>query len=223
MTPDPSRSGTPPRQPLFNNLPVVVLALGAAIVCVTLAQFAAPPRREDWMFAVGALAGGPGYDNVYRPWGPLAPLVLHVFLHGGWLHLGMNMAAMASFGPGVAMALGRGARGAILFLAFFFLCAIGGGIAQMLAFTLLGAGGVAIGASSALSGLLPALGWITGGYAGALRLSAPWVLINVALAVTGMAFPLPIAWAAHLGGLAAGLVLFPLFLRLAGWRRSPWG
>jgi membrane associated rhomboid family serine protease len=212
------------REPIFNALPGVVLVLAAAVIAVTAAQLLGPPDLYAGLLAAGALIGGGEYSDVPQPYGPLAPLVLHVFLHGGWIHLFINMAAMASFGPGVALGLGRGPRGWALFLAFFFACAIGGGLAQEAVFRLEDSPGTAIGASSALSGFLPAIGYLQGGFGGALRTSTPWLLINLALAVTGFAIALPIAWAAHLGGLAAGLVLFPLFMALRAPRgpRGPW-
>ncbi len=205
---------------MFNAFPGIVLVLSAVIIGVTMVQLLGPVTLENRMFEAAALIGGPLYADMPRPLGPLAPLVLHVFLHGGWLHLGMNMAFMAAFAAPVALALGPGLRGALLFLGFFFVCALGGGLAQMLVFQF-GAGGIAIGASSALSGLLPAAGWARGGRAGAMRLAIPWLVINIVLALTDAAIALPIAWAAHLGGLAAGLVLFPLFLALRA-RPGPW-
>lgn len=225
MTPLPSQSDTrpPPRQPVFNAMPVVVLLLSAAIIGATALQLMGPPPVTEAMMATGALIDERASPGLTQPYGPLAPLLLHVFLHGGWLHLFMNMTAMAAFGPAVALALGRGLRGGALFVAFFFVCAIGGGLAQELAFRLAEPGAPTIGASSALSGLLPAVGYLQRGLRGAMSISVPWIVINLLLAVSGFAIPLPIAWAAHLGGLAAGLVTFPLFLALRERPRTgPW-
>ncbi|WP_084398104.1 rhomboid family intramembrane serine protease [Henriciella aquimarina] len=208
------------REPVFNRFPAVVLFLSAVIIGASLIQFMAQsnliftPRLADWMFSVGALAGGPEYANVYRPWGDWPSLVLHVLLHGGIFHLAMNMTAMIAFGPPIAMAFGRQMSGAAGFLIFFALCAVTGGLAQLGWFELAGDSGLAIGASSALSGFLPAVGYLQGGRAQAVRISIPWLIINLVLAVSTFAFPLPIAWAAHLGGLAGGFVLFPLILRM---------
>ncbi len=204
-----------PRIPFYRAYPPVLLALSAAIIAVSVLQFLVSPAVENQMYAGAALIGGPGFELVERPLGPFAPYLLHVFLHGGMLHLGMNMWALFSFGGVVALALGKSWRGSLAFLVFFFVCAIGGGLAQMLVFQMQAEGGVAIGASSAISGLLPALGWLRGRWAGALRISVPWLLINLVLAVSGGLIDIPIAWAAHLGGLAAGFA-FPLFL---GWTR----
>lgn len=193
-------------------MPQVVLILTLSIVGVTMVQFFGPPDLVNWMFEAGALIGGYEYAGLQRPYGEWAPLVLHIFLHGGILHLAMNMGALLSLGPAVAKPFGSSMSGSVVFLLFFGVCAVGGGLAQMWQFGGQDAG-VAIGASSAISGLLPALGWLRGGFEGAVRMSIPWILINFALAATAGAIQLPIAWAAHLGGLAAGFT-FPFFLSL---------
>ena len=126
----------------------------------------------------------------------------------------LNMAALVSFGPIIALAMGRGLQPALLFLIFFFACAIGGAVAQILWFSISNTDGLAIGASSAISGLLPAVGYIRGGRKTAWSISVPWIVINIVLAFVGGFGPIGIAWAAHLGGLAAGFS-FPFFLALA--------
>lgn len=208
------------REPVFNRFPAIVLALTALIIGTTAVQLMAQTGTvfsvslADWMYSVGALAGGPEFANAYRPWGDLPPLVLHVLLHGGIFHLGMNMTAMIAFGPPIAMAFGRGGKGALAFVAFFAACAVTGALAQVGWFDFTGDSGLAIGASSALSGFLPAAGYLQGGPKQAVRMSVPWLIINIVLAVSAFAFPLPIAWAAHIGGLAGGFVLFPLMLKV---------
>lgn len=206
----------PEKPPIFRKgFPVVILVLTGAIVAATLIQFNASLPVQAWMFNTAALAGGPGFEGTPRPWGSFAPYILHVFLHGGGFHLMMNMAMLIALGPIIAKALGNTLSGAALFLLFFSLCAIGGGVAQMLQYSLEARDGVAIGASSAISGLLPAVGYIREKLKGAWSISVPWILINVALALIGGDIGiLQIAWAAHLGGLAAGF-LFPLFLVLS--------
>ena len=75
--------------------------------------------------------------------------------------------------------------------------------------------GIAVGASSAISGLLPAVGYIRNGFKGAWSISVPWIVINVGLALLGGDVGImQIAWAAHLGGLVAGFS-YPLFATLA--------
>lgn len=207
------------REPLFNRFPAVVLILTAVIVGTSLIQFAVGPRLENWMFEAGALVMGPEFANVPRPFGELAPLVLHVLLHGGIFHLAMNMTAMVAFGPPIAMAFGRGSKGALGFLLFFAACAVAGGLAEYAYSAVVERNVVVIGASSALSGFLPAVGWLMGGRAQAVRISLPWLVINLVIALLGNAmigamFGMALAWAAHIGGLIGGFVLFPLLLRV---------
>ena len=206
----------PEKPPIFRvGFPKVILLLVGAIVAVSLIQFNAPRSLQNWMFDVAAIAGGPTYSNVLRPWGDFAPYVLHTFLHGGSFHLLMNMAMLIAIGPLIAQALGKSLYASLLFLAFFAVCAIGGGLAQMLWYAIEAQDGSAIGASSAISGLLPAVGYIRDGYKGAWSMSLPWMLINVVLAFLGGDIGImSIAWAAHLGGLVAGFS-FPVFFSLS--------
>lgn len=206
----------PEKPPIFRKgFPTIILVLTGAIVVVSLIQFNASREFEDWMFSVAAIAGGPSFENVYRPWGDFAPYLLHTFLHGGSFHLMLNMAMLIAIGPIIAQALGKSAYSSLLFLAFFAVCAIGGGLAQMLWYAIEAQDGIAIGASSAISGLLPAVGFIRNGFKGAWSMSVPWILINIVLAfLGGDVGVMNIAWAAHLGGLAAGFS-FPVFLSLS--------
>ena len=126
------------------------------------------------------------------------------------------MFALFGLGSQLIRFFGPSAKGAIAFLAFFAFCAVGGAAAQVMLYAVTGESGIAIGASSAISGLLPALGYVMGGWKGALRNSVVWVLINIAIAFAGAAMPIPLAWAAHIGGVIAGFSV-PFFLRWA-WR-----
>ena len=57
-----------------------------------------------------------------------------------------------------------------------------------------------------------------GGWRGMLRLALPWIGLNLVIAVTGLAFPIPISWAGHIGGTLAGIVLTPVLIALFGRR-----
>ena len=76
------------------------------------------------------------------------------------------------------------------------------------------------GASTGVSGLLAAAGWVTGGLTGMLRLALPWIAINLFIALTGAVFPVPIGWAGHIGGTLAGMLLTPVFLAIFSQRRA---
>lgn len=214
---DPSQDMRPPREPVFNRFPLVVLVLTAAIIGTSAIQFMASDYLENWMFEAGAILTGPEFEGYPRPFGPLPPYVLHVLLHGGVFHLAMNMTAMIAFGPPIAMAFGRGGKGAVGFLLFFAGAAIAGAVFEMVWAGFSDRSQVVIGASSALSGFLPAVGWLQGGLKQAVRISVPWLLINIVIAVMGNAmmgslFGMQLAWAAHIGGTVGGFILFPLLL-----------
>lgn len=207
---------TPEKPPIFKKgFPVVILMLVSAIVAVTMVQFSASRQVQDWMLAAGAIAGGPGADTLARPLGDFAPYLLHTFLHGGAFHLVMNMAMLIALGPIIVLGLGNTARGSVLFLLFFFVCAAGGAAAEVVWGVISARPSLAIGASSAISGLLPAVGFLRGGWRSAGSMALPWLLINIALAFLGGDVGIMrLAWAAHIGGLLAGFS-FPLFLSLA--------
>lgn len=150
------------------------------------------------------------------PLGGFSPYVLHVFVHGGWWHALLNTGALLAFGSAAALPFGRGISAVAGFLAFYFTCAIAG--AGLHAAVHLNDPTIMVGASTAVSGVLAAAGWAQGGRMGMLRLAVPWLLINAVIAVAGQFYPIPIAWAGHVGGLLAGMLLYPVFVRV--FRRS---
>ncbi len=208
-----------PREPVFNGFPAIVLILSAAIIGVSAIGFLAGDEVLNWLYYAFALIHDPQINYIGRPFGAIGPVFLHVFLHGGLFHLIMNMTVMVAFGPAIAKAMGPGMKGAVGFLLFFFLCAAAGALFQLGWSWIVSEKITAIGASSALSGFFAAGGWLMGGLRGAVRLSAPWLVINVVIAVIGNAitqslFGMQLAWAAHIGGLAGGFVLFPFIVAL---------
>lgn len=204
----------PARPPIYRYSPPVLLVLTGVIIAVSLFQMLASPAIVQVMLGTGALVDLGHFPGTQQKLGPYASYVLHVFLHGGLIHLAMNMWVLISLGTVIALAMGKTSRGGLAFLAFFFVCAIGGALAQVALFEVQAEGGYAVGASSAISGLLPAYGFLQGGWKRAIRISIPWLVINLALALFGGLSPIAIAWAAHLGGLAAGFT-FPVFLNWA--------
>ncbi|MEQ9316724.1 MAG: rhomboid family intramembrane serine protease, partial [Henriciella sp.] len=180
--------------------------------------FSSDSLRDEIWYAF-AILHDPNIRYIERPLGDVGPVFLHTLLHVNLFHLIMNMAMMIAFGPPIAKAMGPGPKGALLFLGFFFVCAAAGALAQLGWSIATRETMAAVGASTALSGFFAAAGWVMGGLRGAVRMSVPWLLINIVIAVAGplfgMLFGMRLAWAAHIGGLAAGFVLFPIFLKLA--------
>lgn len=155
--------------------------------------------------------------------GRYSTLLTHVFLHGGWAHVGMNAVMCLAFAPPVARLLGEGAVGGAALFALYMVCGVAGGLAYAALHPhdglhqLIGASGAVSGLMGAASRLLyrhgrlaPLLDRSVLGFAGV------WVALNVVLGVIGLAPGLgqvAIAWEAHLGGFFAGLLLIgPLAL-----------
>lgn len=195
-----------PRQPIF-NVPPVTKALLVVNLAVQLAQLLLPAGLDDLLVVDGGLiparytiAGALGWPAL------LAPLT-YQFIHGSWGHLAMNMVVLLAFGSGVERDLG-GRR----MLAFYLLCGILAGAAHVAAFPQ--SSDPVIGASGAISGLFGAILRRQFRTAGG-RLWPLVLLWAVMIAATGAAGlgagAEPVAWVAHLGGFAAGLVLVPLF------------
>jgi membrane associated rhomboid family serine protease len=167
---------------------------------------------------------------------PLQAIVVSMFLHGGLLHLAGNMLYLWIFGNNIEDAMGH-----VKYTLFYFAC----GFAA--AFTMAAIDPASkipvVGASGAISGALAAyvllyprarinvivpLGIIFYPF----KISAVWVvgfwfiLQLVSAALTDPTQP-GVAWWAHVGGFAAGLILtpvlkspyIPLFGRV---RRGPW-
>lgn len=208
---DDERDGPPgggSRQPIFNNIPPGVLIIALPILAVALLEIIAP-GLERWIFAASVVVvPGPGQIAPQQPLGPWAPYLLHVLIHFGFLHIAMNVTILVSAGRAVGSSFGTDLRGTLGFLVFFALCSIAGAAAQV-AFS----GNEAMtmgGASTGVSGLLAAAGWVMGGYRGMLRLALPWIGLNLVFGLVGLGFPIPIGWMAHIGGTIAGAVLFPV-------------
>jgi len=149
-------------------------------------------------------------------------LITSMFLHGGWLHLIGNMLFLWVFGDNVEDVMGH-----VRYLIFYLLTGVAAGLIQVLTNT--DSTVPLIGASGAISGLLAAYivcfpngrvvtavvfgffittmmvpAWIMIGY---------WILLQVIQGVVSLGIDADtggVAWFAHIGGFAAGLVLvFP--------------
>jgi membrane associated rhomboid family serine protease len=215
----------------LRHQPKLVLGLALAIVLAHVGRLSLAPDDVERLFATFAIIPEryePGAGSYSGPAAAVAPLVGHVFLHGGWLHLLMNMLIFLQAADVVADRMQDREPAGLRFLALFF----GSGIGAAAAYIWLNpqSGVPAVGASGAVCGLFAAyLMAVRGDWRAAIRdpvvqRSAFWFLaINVGLAaVARVSGVLPIAWEAHLGGFVAGALLFPLLAPKARSFASPW-
>jgi membrane associated rhomboid family serine protease len=213
-TPPELTAGPPPKpvaEPIF-NVPWPVTAIIAAILLAYAVQTRSPDEAMSLALFPQQVVSG-------HYWGLLTSL----FLHGSWAHALMNAAFALAFGVPVARLFGPRPAGVAAFFIFYLLCGVLAGLAFVVA-NLHGSQPV-VGASGAVAGLMGAAARLmeTPGRLGspfsrtALAMAAAWILTNALVSLTGIApgsGGAPIAWQAHLGGFAAGLVLVGPFHRL---------
>jgi len=155
----------------------------------------------------------------------IVPFFTMMFLHGGWLHLILNMWTLWLFGPAIEDRLGHGR-----YLAFYLVC----GLAASVAHVMFNPTSIvpALGASGAIAGIL-------GCYMRLFPLARVVVVVPIlfiplffevyAYVFIGLWFLFQllgsmaellqpsssggVAWWAHVGGFVAGLILGPLLVR----------
>ncbi|MHC4512790.1 MAG: rhomboid family intramembrane serine protease [Planctomycetota bacterium] len=141
--------------------------------------------------------------------GDIWRLVSHCFLHGGWLHLGLNAYALFLFGPLLEHRLGS-----LKFAILYLVAGIAGGIAAMLwpapAMTLVGGSGALFGMLGAIlaSNLRSGRHFMEVMNHPGTRTILILLAVNLAL---GWLLPM-ISNSAHIGGLIGGFIATFCFL-----------
>lgn len=146
-----------------------------------------------------------------------ASYITYSFLHANFMHIAGNMLFLWVFGDNVEDAMGH-----FKFLIFYLLCASAGAYAHSLAIPtsqspLIGASGATAGVVSAYLLLHPRVKvWILAFGRIPLRLSAMWVLgawiLYQVFSLIAFADS-EVSWAAHIGGIIAGIILIPIMKR----------
>jgi membrane associated rhomboid family serine protease len=221
---------SPPRQPIFRAPPVVIWLI-AALAGLHAARVLQPAAASEAIIEEYALNPA-RYSHAYLTaahvdpgtwWERALPFVTYMGLHNDLTHLGINCLWLLAFGPIVARRFG-----AALFLLFFLVCGVLGGVAHV--FFYWGQAVPVIGASGAISGLMAAavrmlptqIPWAMPGETPlapifsrqVLLFSLVWAAINLLVGITGFGLGGEtglIAWQAHLGGYVGGLLLAGLF------------
>jgi rhomboid family protein len=156
--------------------------------------------------------------------GDFVPFITMMFLHGGWLHLILNMWMLWLFGPAIEDHLGHGR-----FLLFYLGCGIAASLAQM-AFDpsseipTLGASGAIAGILGCIMSLFPLSRVIVVVpilflplffELHAIVFIGIWFLFQILQGTVALLEPSEggVAWWAHVGGFVAGLLIGPLLHR----------
>ena len=197
------------------NLPPALLALIVINLAVHLArQLMSESMDQQVVTQLGlvpaAYTGEPG-----GPWWSLllAPIT-YQFIHGGWVHLGVNMISLAAFGAPVERLLG-----VRRFVLFYLSAGVVAGFIHVAFFP--DSPDPVVGASGAISGVFGAVLMAlrhVGRLSSLLPVAGIWIALNVFFGLWGNGPGTggeQVAWVAHIGGFVYGLVAFRLFLPAA--------
>ena len=193
-------------EPMINMPPVTKYLIGIILVTHLVVHYALSPEQQDWVLM--NLGFVPERFNE-TPFAPtvMASVFTHMFLHGGWMHVIMNLFMLAAFGSGVEKWLGA-KRLLILFIA--------SGLFGVIAHYFLNTHSEfpMIGASGGLSGLFAAAIIMLsrgqremGGKVGILPFALIWIGLSIGFGMLGGPDGSLIAWAAHVGGFLGGFVV----------------
>jgi membrane associated rhomboid family serine protease len=221
----PIRSAVATRYP-----PVVTWGLIVANCAVFLIELGLSPEEQEWFFWRFALVPG----RYFAPMAPgeptlvlidYLPFVSNMFLHGGWLHLILNMWTLWLFGPAV-----EDRAGPVPFLIFYLICGVVASLAHALSDPVSDV--PALGASGAIAGVLgcyislfplarlvvviPILFFPFFFEVPAILFAGIWFLLQVLQGTADLFMPSVgggVAWWAHIGGFVIGVALAPLLRR----------
>jgi len=208
----------PPRkEPMFNFAEPAPAYLVGIFIAMQLIVMYGPKWLDSFLakYAILHVWGRTGLTHVEQ----IPSLVLHGFLHGGWMHLISNSFMIIALGVAsirgaklVSIRKGRPRSGVGAFFTLFFAGVIIGALAQWLYWSLSGAplgadAPSAIGASGGASALFAAGGWALGGAKQMFKFALAWGFINLLMVLAEAYTGIYLAWAAHLGGFLAGMIL----------------
>ena len=193
------------------NLPPAVMWLIGINVAVQVVRSVLLPDDIDTtivlMFGlVPAAYTGGSHDLLTQ----IAAPITYQFIHGGWMHLVINMVTLAAFGAPVERMLG-----VRRFVLFYLSAGVVAGFIHVLFFP--DSVDPVIGASGAISGVFGAVLMLmryTGNLPSLYPIAGIWIALNVFFGLFGGmpgAGGEQIAWAAHVGGFLYGLLAIRFF------------
>lgn len=199
-------------EPVFNLPPATQFLILSNLVIHAVLSLAAPQISVEIFYRLGFVSAR-YTGGMPLTWEAFVSPLTYMFVHGGWTHLLMNVAMLAAFGAGVERQIGSRRM-----LVFFLLTGFLSAWFHMLFYW--NTEGVLIGASGGISGLFGGVlillyrkGHLDGGVRGLYPAIAIWIVMAVLFGFIGApgAEGATIAWTAHIGGFAAGLLLYRYF------------
>ena len=205
-----------PREPMINLPPITKYMIGCFLLIhvITSLLFDKPTQFliiDNFGFTPGLYSGTIDFKLIPGILGPIT----YAFLHGSWIHIGMNSVMLAAFGSGVERWLG-GKR----LLVLFFTCSLAATIVHFALspfseHTMIGASGGVSGLFAAVLIMLQMEGRLAQGKYGIWPFALIWIVVSFIFGMMGGPDGSAIAWAAHIGGFLAGLIfLKPIITRI---------
>ena len=204
------------------RFPIVTILLIVANALVFVFELSLGETLDHFIAAFGLIPAQIQTDAMHHSYvWVVVPFFTSIFLHGGWLHLAGNMLYLWIFGDNVEDKMGHGR-----FSLFYILCGIGGSILQFSMnptspFPTIGASGAIAGVlgsyllmfpKSRVLTLVPIFFFFTFIEIPAVVFLGIWFLIQflsgtMSLTGSSAANAGGIAWWAHIGGFASGVIL----------------
>lgn len=214
------------------SFPIVTIGLLTLNTVVFLFQLVLPFNAQQVVYAYGAVPHFLLTFTMVQPVHPFFTVFTSMFLHGGLLHLISNMLYLWIFGDNIEDALGH-----MRFLLFYFLCGAAAAYSHALTdpsslLPMVGASGAVAGVLGAYLLLFPGARVHTliffGFFVQTVRLPAVlvlgfWIVIQFVNGIlsTGLAEQGGVAWFAHIGGFACGILIVRLLFKTRkGFRRG---
>jgi membrane associated rhomboid family serine protease len=204
--------------------PIVTIILIVINVAVFFFQISLGSRLNEFLFAFGFVPSK--FFHLLEKGDILVailPLFAYMFLHGGWLHIIGNMWFLWIFGDNVEDRMGH-----VKFIFFYILCGLIAGLVH--AFLNSQSGVPTVGASGAIAGvmgayfilyprakiwtLIPIFFFVQFVEIPAFVFLGFWILIQLFVGAFSMSMGSlsgGVAWWAHVGGFAAGVLLVFIF------------
>lgn len=224
------------REPILNVPSAVTLSAGAMIAMQLVLSVLPLQTGLDIFLSLAMIPARYTGAAAELPGGYAAAVtsfVTYMVVHGGWLHLTVNVLWMLAFGTAVARRVSMTG-----FFQFSILCGVAGALAHLVLHW--GEVSPMVGASAAISGQMAAalrfIFFARGGPEGqvpdfahvplaslsetfrdgkAMGFIVFWLVLNVYFGISGASFGSgpsdEIAWEAHIGGFVCGLLTFGYF------------
>lgn len=193
-------------EPMINMPPVTKYMIGAILGMHLILHVALSPEQADQIIGDFGFVPEKFNEGAFSVSMLVSPIT-HMFLHGSWMHVMMNLFMLAAFGSGIERWLGSTRMFALFILSGLFGVAAHYILNTTSTFPM-------IGASGGLSGLFAgALIMISrgqremGGRFGILPFALIWIGLSIGFGMIGGPDGSMIAWAAHVGGFLGGFVV----------------